>query len=104
MQITFIQINQVKHLAKQLENTYQSLNLGQRLDKAVTQFLGVRHYHEAHCFCDEWVMLQVHPSEDADRVTKCAYCEFSFSPDIREDLQSHRNIHQQFHEACVSLS
>jgi len=104
MQITSIHIKQVKRLAKQLESAYPSLKLGQRLDKAAAQHLGVRDYHEAHCLYDKWVMLHVHPSEDADRVSKCAYCEFSFAPHIKEDLQLHRNIHEQFHEACVSLS
>ncbi|WP_285374259.1 hypothetical protein [Pseudomonas sp. lyk4-TYG-107] len=103
MQITSIEIKQVKRLAKQLESTYPELKLGQRLDKAATQHLGVRDYHEAYRLYDKWVMFHVHASEDADRVSKCAYCEFSFAPDIKADLQSHRKIHDHFHEACVSL-
>lgn len=103
MQVTSIHIKQVKRQAKQLESTYPTLKLGQRLDKAATQYLGVRDYHEAQCLYDRWVMLHVHPSEDADRVSKCAYCEFTFAPDIKADLHSHRKIHEQFHEACVAL-
>jgi hypothetical protein len=72
MQVTSIHIKQAKRQAKQLESTYPTLKPGQRLDKAATQYLGVRDYHEAQCLYDRWVMLHVHPSEYADRVSKCA--------------------------------
>lgn len=103
MQITSIQIKQVKRYAKQLDSTYPTLKLGQRLDKAAIHLLGVRSYHEANRLYDNWLNLHVHPSVDADRLTQCAYCGFSFAPDIKNDLQSHRKTHEQFHEACDFL-
>lgn len=103
MQITSCEIKQVKHLAKQLESTYPSLKLGQRLDKAAAQLLGARDYHEASRLYDKWLMLHVHLSDYADGVSKCSYCDFSFAADLKDDRQLHRKQHDQFHEACVSL-
>mgnify|MGYP001031996696 CR=1 FL=1 len=103
MQITSCDIKQVKHLAKQLESTYTTLKLGQRLDKAAAQLLSVRDYHEASRLYDKWLMLHVHLSDHADDVSKCSYCDFSFAADLKEDRQLHRKHHDQFHEACVSL-
>lgn len=103
MQITYCDINQVKRLAKQLESTYPTFKLGQRLDKAAAQLLGVWDYHEASCLYDKWLMLHVHLSDHADGVSVCSYCGFSFAADLKDDRQSHRKQHEQFHEACVFL-
>lgn len=103
MQITFSDIKQVKRQTKQLESTYTTLKLGQRLDKAAAQRLGVRDYHEATRLYDKWLMLHVHFSADTNGVSKCGYCEFSFAADLKSDRQIHRKHHEQFHEACDAL-
>ena len=103
MQITYSDIKQIKHLAKQLGSTNPTLKLGQRLDKAAAHILGVRNYHEATRLYDKWVMLHVHLSGHADGVSKCSYCGFSFATDLKDDRQSHRTQHEQFYEACVYL-
>lgn len=103
MHISFGDILQVKRRAKQLGNTFPTLKLGQRLDKAAVQLLGVRDYHEANRLYDKWLMIYVHLSPDANGVSKCAYCEFSFAADLKEDRQEHRKRHEQFHEACNIL-
>jgi hypothetical protein len=103
MHISFSDIKQVKRLAKQLESTYPTLKLGQRLDKAAAQLLGVRDYHEANRLYDKWLMLHVHQSADASGVSKCSFCEFSFAADLKEDRQAHRKRHEQVVEACDVL-
>lgn len=104
MNITLCEIKQVKTLAKQLEINYPNLKLAHRLDKAAVQFLGVRNYHEVRRLYEKWLMLEVHPVEDASGVSKCSYCNFSFVSSLKDDRNSHRKQHEQFHEACVFLS
>jgi hypothetical protein len=104
MQVTYSHIKQVKRLAKTLKDTYPSLKLCQRQDKAAIQELGVRNYHEATRLYDQWLMLHVHTSPDSDGVSKCSFCEFSFAADLKEDREAHREIHERFHEASEALS
>lgn len=104
MQITYSHIKQVKRVAKALKDTYPSLKLGQRQDKAAIQELGVRNYHEAIRLYEQWLMLHVHTSPDSDGVSKCLFCEFSFAADLKEDREAHREVHERFHEASEALS
>jgi hypothetical protein len=101
LQITYSHIKQIKRTAKELKNTYPSLKLGQRQDKAAAQ-LGVRDYHEAIRLYDKWLMLDVHISSSG--VGKCAFCEFSFVPDFKDDRKAHQDVHERFHEASVALN
>lgn len=103
MQVTYSRIKQVKLVAKALKDTYPSLKLGQRQDKAAIQELGVRNYHEAMRLYEQWLMLHVHTSPDSDGVSKCSFCEFSFAADLKEDREAHREVHERFHEASEAL-
>ncbi|WJM95306.1 hypothetical protein QEP73_17205 [Pseudomonas defluvii] len=103
MQVTYSHIKQVKRIAKALKDTYPSLKLGQRQDKAAIQELGVRNYHEANRLYEQWLMVHVHTSPDSDGVSKCSFCEFSFAADLKEDREAHRDVHERFHEASEAL-
>lgn len=103
MQVTSSHIKQAKRVAKDLNDTYPALVLGQRQDKAVVQELGVRNYHEAILLYDKWIMLHVHVFPDHHGISKCSLCDYSFAYDLKENRESHREVHEQFHEASEAM-
>lgn len=103
MQITYSHIKKIKRVAKELKHTHPSLKLGQRQDIAAVQELGVRNYHEASRLYDRWLMEHVHTPPGGTGVSKCSFCEFSFSADLKQDRDHHREIHERYHEVSEAL-
>ena len=103
MQITYSHIKKIKRVAKELKHTHPSLKLGQRQDIAAVQELGVRNYHEASRLYDRWLLEHVHTPPGGTGVSKCSFCEFSFSADLKQDRDLHREIHERYHEVSEAL-
>ncbi|MDW8842246.1 hypothetical protein [Pseudomonas fluorescens] len=103
MQITYSHIKKIKRVAKELKHTHPSLKLGQRQDIAAVQELGVRNFHEAMRLYDRWLMEHVHTPPGDAGVSKCSFCEFSFSADLKQDRGDHREIHERYHEVGEAL-
>ncbi|WP_235433051.1 hypothetical protein [Pseudomonas frederiksbergensis] len=103
MQITYSHIKKIKRVAKELKHTHPSLKLGQRQDIAAVQELGVRNYYEASRLYDRWLMEHVHTPPGGTGVSKCSFCEFSFSADLKQDRDLHREIHERYHEVSEAL-
>jgi len=103
MQITYCHIKKIKRVAKELKHTHPSLKLAQRQEIAAVQELGVRNYHEAMRLYDRWLMAHVHTTQGGTGVSKCSFCEFSFSADLKQDRDHHREIHERYHEVSEAL-
>jgi hypothetical protein len=98
--ITWADIVRLKKAAKSAKLTNPTLTHAQRLDSIAQQDFGVRHFHE---------LLKRYEAEIATHIElagahHCRFCHLTFSDYDAGDRKLHRERHQSFEEALLTLN
>ncbi|WP_041023493.1 MULTISPECIES: hypothetical protein [Pseudomonas] len=98
--ISLADIATAKKMAKQSKAMLPHLTYNQRLNEAAKDFFKLRSYHELVQLRGATIMSHV---KICDSIGSCAYCGFTFAPDLHEDVSLHQEHHDQYEAAVTAL-